>query len=176
MSKRTISIDTFTSYPFHNYFEAFSVWRLPWSPPALRKLRTYDVDFSNDAWRTLPDATALAMTSSHHFTPPRQVSARLAPLVWNSVVFVLPSSKPLDGTKPWARQALPAHPVRKCNRCFINVFQFLQNHINSQNLMLITLMDRVIWIITGETISTRFKCEMVVTTWQPSLFSDIPGK
>ena len=28
-----------------------------------------------------PDATTKPMASSHHFTPPRQVSARLAPLV-----------------------------------------------------------------------------------------------
>ena len=28
-----------------------------------------------------PDANAKPMASSHHFTPPRQVSARLAPLV-----------------------------------------------------------------------------------------------
>ena len=32
--------------------------------PALRELRTYDVVFSNDAWRTPPDATALPMASS----------------------------------------------------------------------------------------------------------------
>ena len=48
-------------------------------PTGLRKLRTYDVDFSNDACRTPPDATTLPMAISHHFTHPRQVSARLAP-------------------------------------------------------------------------------------------------
>ena len=31
--------------------------------PALRELRTYDVVFSNDAWRTPPDATALPMAA-----------------------------------------------------------------------------------------------------------------
>ena len=51
-------------------------------PPALIKLRAYDVDFSNGTWRTPPDATALKVTSSHHFTHPRQVSARLAPPLW----------------------------------------------------------------------------------------------
>ena len=38
--------------------------------------------FLNDAWRTPSGATALPMASSHHFTLPRQVSARLTPLVW----------------------------------------------------------------------------------------------
>ena len=36
-----------------------------------------------------PDSTAKPMASSHHFTPPRQVSARLAPPVWSSAVFLL---------------------------------------------------------------------------------------
>ena len=39
-------------------------------PPALRKLRTCDTVFSNDARRTSPGATALPMASSHHFTSP----------------------------------------------------------------------------------------------------------
>ena len=60
-------------------------------PPALGKLRTYTVAFSNDAWRTPPDATILPMASSHHFTHPQQGWARLAPsLWWCAVPLVLP--------------------------------------------------------------------------------------
>ena len=58
-------------------------------PPALRKLRTYDVDFLNDAWRTPPDATAWPMASSHRFTHPHQVSARLTPPLWCCAVPLL---------------------------------------------------------------------------------------
>ena len=58
---------------------------------SLRKLRTYDVDFLNDAWLTPPDATTLPMASSHHFTHPRQVVALLAPPMWCCAVpFLLP--------------------------------------------------------------------------------------
>ena len=55
----------------------------------LRRLRTYDEDFSNDTWRTPPDTTALLMASSHHFTHSHQVSARFMPPLWYCAVLFL---------------------------------------------------------------------------------------
>ena len=95
-------------------------------PPALRKLRTYDVVWWNDAWRTPPDATALPMASSHYFTHPHQVSARLVPpLRCCAVPLVLP---------------LRAHPCgRLCfpriglvvNKIYIRIFC---DHVNVLNI------------------------------------------
>ena len=57
-----------------------------------RKLPTYVyyVALSNDSWQTPPDATALPMASSHHFTHLRQVSARLMPPLRCCAVPLLP--------------------------------------------------------------------------------------
>ena len=60
-------------------------------PHILRKLRTYEVSFANDAWRTPPDATALSMASSDQVTHPYRVSARLALHLWCcAIVLFLP--------------------------------------------------------------------------------------
>ena len=56
MHKKTPKIIAFKDFP--NGFRTVCV-----RPPALRKLRTYDADFANDAWRTPPDATALPMAT-----------------------------------------------------------------------------------------------------------------
>ena len=52
-----------------------SGWSSTVRMPAPRRQSSFPVSLSS------PDATAKPAASSHHFTPPRQVSARLAPLV-----------------------------------------------------------------------------------------------
>ena len=63
-------------------------------PPALRKLRTYDV-FSYDPWRTPLDATALPMASSHHTLP----TLAKFQLVWRRLCMMC-CSPPASSTTP----------------------------------------------------------------------------
>ena len=64
---------------------------LPWSRAwAQRCERPPDRSSSFPVSVSPPDATAKPVARFHHFTLPRQVSGRLAPLVWSFVVFFLP--------------------------------------------------------------------------------------
>ena len=63
-----------------------------------------------------------------------------------------------------------------------NVVNFLQSYECPTTRSMLgprrmrTIFATLIWVVTGETISIRFKSETVVTTQRPSFLSGFPGK
>ena len=96
-----------------------------------QKLQTSNLPIPNDAWRTHSDVTTWPLATSRHLSPPRQVSARLAPLVWSSTVFLLPCSS----DKSFSAVSCMSYICRRCKR------RFSQNMKIKSGIILVDTVD-----------------------------------